>query len=43
MFVYNYRDSASVTNPTDKERWFGLIRRDGSPKPAWQVLRAEGA
>jgi len=41
LFVYNYRDSASVTAPSDKERWFGLIRRNGTPKPAWNVLRAE--
>jgi hypothetical protein len=41
LFVYNYRDSTTVTDPTDKERWFGLIRRDGTPKPAWNVLRAE--
>jgi polysaccharide biosynthesis protein PslG len=40
VFVYNYRDSPQVTDPTDKEHWFGVIRRDGSPKPAWNVLRA---
>lgn len=40
VFVYNYRDSPQVTNPSDKEHWFGLIRRDGSPKPAWNVIRA---
>jgi polysaccharide biosynthesis protein PslG len=41
LFVYNYRDSPSDTDPGNKERWFGLLRSDGSPKPAWNVLRAE--
>jgi polysaccharide biosynthesis protein PslG len=41
VFVYNYRDSPSNADPGNKEVWFGLIRRDGSPKPAWNVLRAE--
>jgi hypothetical protein len=40
VFVYNYRDSPQATDPSDKEHWFGLIRRDGSPKPAWNALRA---
>lgn len=42
VFIYNYRDSPAASNPADKERWFGLIRRNGSPKPAWGVLQAEG-
>jgi polysaccharide biosynthesis protein PslG len=41
VFIYNYRDSPSSSDPRNKEVWFGLIRRDGSPKPAWNVLRAE--
>lgn len=41
VFFYNYRDSPSSTDPSDKEQWFGLIRRDGSAKPAWAVLRAK--
>jgi hypothetical protein len=40
VFVYNYRDSPEATDPSDKEHWFGLIRRDGSEKPGWSVLRA---
>jgi polysaccharide biosynthesis protein PslG len=40
VFVYNYRDSPEATNPSDKEHWFGLVRRDGSEKPGWSVLRA---
>ncbi|HEX6459530.1 MAG TPA: hypothetical protein VF032_11485 [Thermoleophilaceae bacterium] len=41
LFLYNYRDSPAATDPTDKEHWFGLIRRNGSPKPAWNTLRAQ--
>ncbi|HEY7630978.1 MAG TPA: hypothetical protein VH817_09765 [Thermoleophilaceae bacterium] len=40
LFLYNYRDPPADTNPSDSEHWFGLIRRDGSPKPAWRVLQA---
>jgi hypothetical protein len=38
VFPYNYRDG-NEDNVSDKEAWFGLIRRDGDPKPAWNVLR----
>lgn len=34
VIVYTLRDYAP-----GKEGSFGLLRRDGSPKPAWQVLR----
>jgi hypothetical protein len=39
VFPYNYRDG-DEDNVSDKEAWFGLIRRAGQPKPAWNVLRA---
>jgi hypothetical protein len=39
VFPYNYRDG-NEDNQGDKEVWFGLIRRQGQPKPAWNVLRA---
>jgi Glycosyl hydrolases family 39 len=39
VFPYNYRDGPEG-NGTDREAWFGLIRRAGQPKPAWNVLRA---
>ncbi|HXD59398.1 MAG TPA: hypothetical protein VN606_15840 [Thermoleophilaceae bacterium] len=39
VFPYNYRDG-NEDNVADKEQWFGLIRRGGEPKPAWNVLRA---
>jgi hypothetical protein len=39
VFPYNYRDG-DEDNVSDKEQWFGLIRRAGKPKPAWSVLRA---
>jgi polysaccharide biosynthesis protein PslG len=38
VFPYNYRDG-DEDNVANKEAWFGLIRRAGSPKPAWNVLR----
>jgi polysaccharide biosynthesis protein PslG len=41
VFFYNFRDSPASTDPSDKEQWFGLIRRDGSAKPAWAVLQAQ--
>jgi polysaccharide biosynthesis protein PslG len=41
VFFYNYRDSPDSTDPSDKEQWFGLIRRSGSAKPAWAVLGAK--
>ena len=37
---YHYKDSASG-DPTDREAWFGLIRRDGTPKPAWAAFGEE--
>lgn len=40
VFLYNYRDSPLSSDPSDKERWFGLIRRNGTPKPAWRALQA---
>ncbi len=40
LFPYNYRDGVEG-NGTDKEAWFGLIRRAGQPKPSWNVLRAQ--
>ncbi len=39
VFPYNYRDGPEG-NGTYTEAWFGLIRRAGQPKPAWNVLRA---
>jgi len=42
VFPYNYRDG-NEDNVSDKEAWFGLIRRDGDPKPAWNVLRETAA
>jgi hypothetical protein len=37
VFVYDLRDQAP--NPIDNPAaWFGLLRPDLSPKPAWQVL-----
>ncbi|MGZ4201939.1 MAG: hypothetical protein ACXVRH_07770, partial [Thermoleophilaceae bacterium] len=40
LFPYNYRDGVEG-NGTDKEAWFGLIRRAGQPKAAWSVLRQQ--
>lgn len=43
IFIYNYKDPSSQ-NSSDPEDWFGLLRGDGSPKPAWNALRqATGA
>jgi hypothetical protein len=42
VFTYNYRDSVEG-NGTDDQAWFGLVRRAGQPKPAWNVLRAAAA
>jgi polysaccharide biosynthesis protein PslG len=39
VFIYNYRDPPASRDPSNKESWFGLIRRNGTPKPAWQMLR----
>jgi hypothetical protein len=37
---FTYKDSAGG-DPTDREQWFGLVRRDGTPKPAWPVFVEE--
>ena len=37
LLYYNYRDLC--TDPGDKECWFGVLRQDGSPKPAFEALR----
>jgi polysaccharide biosynthesis protein PslG len=43
VFLYGFHD-LNPGDPSDKEQWFGFIRRDGSFKPAWQALkRATGA
>ena len=38
MFIYRLRD-LEPGNPSDREQWFGLLRRDGTPKPAWGTLQ----
>jgi polysaccharide biosynthesis protein PslG len=38
VFVYHLNDWGP-TDQSDKEFWFGLLRRDGSRKPAFEVLR----
>jgi hypothetical protein len=42
MFVFGLREYAP-RRPGDKESWFGLLRPDYSPKPAWGVLAAAAA
>lgn len=37
IFVHNLRDLG--TNVNDREHWFGLLRADGSHKPAYDSLR----
>ena len=37
LLYYTYRDFC--TDGADKECWFGVIRRDGSRKPAFEALR----
>jgi hypothetical protein len=37
MFIYRLRDLAPA-DTSDREDWFGLLRHDGTPKPAWRVL-----
>jgi hypothetical protein len=39
VFPYNYRNS-DEDNVSDEQAWFGLFRRDGQAKPAWNVIRA---
>ena len=41
VFVYALRDAG--TDPADREQNFGVLRADRTPKPAWDVLRAETA
>ena len=36
-YVYAFRDWEGV--PANRERWFGIVRLDGTPKPAWPVVR----
>ena len=38
FFLYGWRDEGG--DPSNKENWFGIIRRDGSKKPAWDALRS---
>jgi len=40
VFYYHLHDFGAG-DPDDKEEWFGLLRRDGSRKPAWHALRAQ--
>jgi len=40
VFLYGFHD-LNPGDPSDKEQWFGFIRRDGSFKPAWQTLKRE--
>jgi len=42
MLWFNYKDPAAP-DPTDREDWFGLIRGDGSAKPAWAAFLQEAA
>lgn len=41
VFVYALRDAG--TDPGDREQNFGVLSAAGTPKPAWDVLRAETA
>ena len=36
-------DDTGTINPANKEDFYGLIRSNGSAKPAWDVLRAATA
>jgi hypothetical protein len=38
MFLYGWRDAGG--DRANKENWFGIIRQDGSKKPAWEALRS---
>jgi len=38
MFVYRYQDTG--TDQSDREQFFGLIRADGTPKPALGVFKS---
>jgi hypothetical protein len=37
LFLYHLRDFGGWTE--DRERWYGLLRPDGSRKPAWRAFR----
>lgn len=37
VFVYGWRDNGS--DPTNKEDFFGMVRRDRTKKPMWSTLR----
>ena len=39
LFLYTYPDLAPVGNTTDREYYFGIVRYDGSPKPAYTYLQ----
>ncbi len=39
IFVYQLHDYGPGTND-DPEEWYGLLRPDGTAKPAWRVLRS---
>ena len=41
IFIYALRSWES--SPTNKEDWFGIVGGDGTPKPAWPVLRSFAA
>lgn len=36
---YHYKTSEA--SPTEREDWFGLVHRDGSPKPGWTAFTEE--
>jgi hypothetical protein len=42
LFVYHLRDSG-IRPRNDPQGYFGLIRSDGSRKPAWNVFRGDAA
>ncbi len=37
LFWYHYKDKGSANN--NSENWFGILRRDGSQKPAYEAYR----
>lgn len=37
LFFYSYKDQG--TDPQNTEDWFGLLRKDGTQKPAYDVFR----
>jgi hypothetical protein len=39
VFIYHLNDWGPA-DQTNKEYWFGLLRKDGSPKPAFEALRS---